>query len=73
MEDEKAEQQEQAEREANFNPRPWSDSMGDPRKQYGDVRDQLQKSRHAQFTLAQHKAFFEQAKRGESLYVQAED
>ena len=62
VEEDKAEEQ-----EANFNPRPWSDSMGDPRKQYGDVREQMQsRLQRTEFTLAQHKAFFDQMRRGES-------
>jgi len=50
----------------------WSSDWQDAPKQYADVRDQLQKSRHAEFTSAQHKELMKQLECGESLYVRVE-
>jgi hypothetical protein len=52
----------------------WSSGFAEAPKRYADVRDQMaSRLQRTEFTLPQHKAFFDQMRRGESLYVQAED
>jgi hypothetical protein len=48
----------------------WSTDYAEALKHYGDVREQRFKDRH--FSLAQHKEFMKQMKRGESIYVRVE-
>ena len=48
----------------------WSSEYAEAPKHYGYVREQQFKD--AQFSLALHKEFMEQMKRGESIYVRVE-
>ena len=64
----------------------WSSDYAEAPKAYPDVREQMQRNRDAresrdqlqsrlnrtEFTLDQHKAFFEQMRNGESFYVKVE-
>jgi hypothetical protein len=80
MEDDKAKEQEKAEQKntVNLDDGSYHNSLGRSRpgwdgKHYPDVREQIaSRSQRTEFTLAQHKAFMDQMRRGESFYVQAE-
>lgn len=77
MEYDKAEQAERETNTVNLDDGSYHNSLGRSRpgwdgKHYPDVRDQMARNQRTEFTLAQHKAFFEQMRRGESFYVQVE-